>query len=140
MNPRLTPPSRTGCPPTPKRRPKPRANQLLHPARQWYHRLSPSLTTKPYETGGRHHVAKRPRQRGTFLRRFGQTGTFMTLRPIASVGLLATLMAGVGFLCAAAAAPQSAGAPDAAGQEVNSPSGAIRVTTKLISVSVIVRD
>ena len=64
----------------------------------------------------------------------------MTLRPIASVGLLATLMAGVGFLCAAAAAPQSAGAPDAAGQEVNSPSGAIRVTTKLISVSVIVRD
>ena len=64
----------------------------------------------------------------------------MTLRPIASVGLLATLMAGVAFLCAAAAGPQSAGAPDAAGQEVNSPSGAIRVTTKLISVSVIVRD
>jgi VWFA-related protein len=64
----------------------------------------------------------------------------MTLRAIASVGILASLMAGAGSLCAAAAGPQSAGAPDAAGQEVNSPSGAIRVTTKLISVNVIVRD
>jgi VWFA-related protein len=64
----------------------------------------------------------------------------MTLRPIASVGLLVTLMAGVGFLYSAAAAPQSAGAPDEAGQQANSPSGAIHVNTELISVSVIVRD
>lgn len=69
-----------------------------------------------------------------------QGRTFITLRAIASVGVLASLIAGAGCLCAAAAAPQSAAAPDAAGQEVNPPAGAIRVTTKLISVNVIVRD
>jgi VWFA-related protein len=64
----------------------------------------------------------------------------MTLRPIASVAILASLMTGVGFPCAAAAGPQSARAPDAASQQVNPPPSAIRVTTKLISVNVIVRD
>jgi VWFA-related protein len=63
----------------------------------------------------------------------------MTLRSTTSAVILASLLAGFGFL-RAVAGPQSASSPDAAAQEVNSPSGVIRVTTKLISVNVIVRD
>jgi len=64
----------------------------------------------------------------------------MTLRSIARVAIVASLMGGVGFLFAAVAGPQSNGAPGAAGQQINSPPGAIRVTTKLITLNVIVRD
>src|SRR5271163_4715422 len=64
----------------------------------------------------------------------------MTARINASVAILASLLTAVGFLRAAAARPQSAAAPGATGQQVNSPSGVIRVTTKLISVNVVVRD
>jgi VWFA-related protein len=62
----------------------------------------------------------------------------MKLGFIASTGVLVGCTASVGFL--GAIGPQFLSVPDTVGQETTSRPGAIRVTTKLISVSVIVHD